>query len=78
MGKPLMIQPEDDKRIEALKGKLGTKTKVDVVRAGLTLLEAETEKHERIKRWIKAAKLVAKESAEVNEEFRHASLLKKI
>jgi len=52
MGKPLMIQPEDEKRIETLKEKLGARTKVDVVRAGLHLLEEEAERRDRISRWI--------------------------
>ncbi len=76
MGKPLMIQPEDERRIEALKEKIGVRTKVDVVRAGLHLLEKETERRERVSRWKNAAHLVSKNSAEVNKEFQRHSRLK--
>lgn len=77
MGKPLMIQAEDDRRIETLKQKIGAPSKVEVVRIGLALLEAETARKERISRWKKAAGLVAKQSAEINEEFRKSSRMKK-
>jgi hypothetical protein len=77
MGKPLMIQPEDDVRIEALKERLGTKTKVDVVRAGLRLLEQEADRLERIQRWKKAAALAQKSSEQVNVEFQRHSRLKR-
>jgi len=50
MGKLLMIQPEDDTRIESLKKKLGVRTKVDVVRAGLQLLELQADRQGRISR----------------------------
>lgn len=60
MGKPLMIQIEDDDRIEDLKEKTGAKSKVDVIRRALTLLEEDVMRSERIKRWEKAAKIVGK------------------
>ena len=60
MGKPLMIQPEDDNRIESLKEKTGARSKVDVVRAALTLLEEDVKRSERVKRWERAAKVVCK------------------
>lgn len=69
MGKPLMIQPEDDSRIENLKVKTGAKSKVDVVRAALTLLEADVKKSERIQRWERAAKIVSKSGLDVLKEF---------
>lgn len=69
MGKPLMIQPEDDSRIESLKEKTGAKSKVDVVRAALSLLEADVKKSERIRRWEKAAKIVGKSGLDVLKEF---------
>lgn len=78
MGKPLMIQEWDDERIEALKEKTGAKTKVDVVRAGLDLLEKETERTARIRRWKQAAKLAAKSSQHTNLEFQKSSRLKKV
>ncbi len=77
MGKPLMIQEEDDKRIEQLRKKLGIKTKVQVVRNALDLLERAAQKTERIERWKKAAKIVSGSSREVLTEFMPHSRLKK-
>jgi hypothetical protein len=78
MGKPLMIQEEDDRRIESLRRRLGIQHKVDVLRAGIDLLEKEAERGERIRRWKRAAALVAPTSREVNAEFRAHSRLKKV
>ena len=78
MGKPLMIQEEDERRIEVLKRKLGIQRKVDVLRAGIDLLEKEAERRERIRRWKKAAALVARTSREVNAEFQTHSRMKRI
>ena len=78
MGKPLMIQPEDDTRIESLKEKTGAKSKVDVVRAALTLLEADVKRFERIKRWEKAARVVGKSGLEVLKEFQTAERFKNL
>jgi len=77
MGKPLMIQEEDDKVIENLKERTGARTKVDVVRAGLRLLEKETERRERVKAWQRAVAIVSRSSAEVNKEFQRGSRLKR-
>lgn len=77
MGKPLTIQPEDDLRLEAFKKSLGVKTKVDVLRTALNVLEAKLNRQERIKRWNRAAKIVSKESMRVNREFQKHSLFKK-
>ncbi len=77
MGKPLMIQEDDDRRIEDLKSRLGIKKKIDVVRAGMDLLEAQAERQERIERWKRAAARVAGESRRVNAEFRTHSRLKR-
>jgi len=77
MGKPLMIQQEDDERIENLKEKLGARTKVDVVRAGLDLLEAEAERTARVERWQRSVRLVSETSTTVNREFRKYSRLKR-
>ena len=75
MGKPMMLQDGDFRRIEALKKRLGTATKVEVVRAGLGLLEREADRVARVARWRRAAKRVAAESRRVNAEFRaHARL----
>ena len=77
MGKPLMLQEEDDRRIEALKVELCAPTKVSVVRAGLDLLEREALRAARIKRWRRAVRLAAPESRRVNAEFRSHSRLKR-
>ncbi len=77
MGKPLMIQEEDDRRIEALKRRLKISRKVDVFRAAIELLEREANRRERVQRWIRAASLVAGTSREVNAEFRSFSRLKR-
>jgi hypothetical protein len=77
MGKLLMIQEEDERRIEILKRKLGIQRKVDVLRAGIDLLEKEAERRIRVKRWKKAAALVSKISREVNAEFQSHSRMKR-
>lgn len=77
MGKPLMIQEHDDARIEDLKKRLGVKTKVDVVRAGLSLLEREADRRRRVARWRHAARLAAATSRAANADFRSRSRLKR-
>lgn len=77
MGKPLMIQEEDDAKIASLKEKLGAKTKIEVVRAGLELLEREAERKERIERWKRAARLTTASSSAVNRDFQKHSRLKR-
>ena len=78
MGKPLMIQEEDERRIESLKRRLGIQRKVDVLRAGIDLLEREAGRRERISGWKRAAALVAPTSREVNTEFQTHSRLRRI
>ena len=78
MGKPLMIQVEDDRRIESLKRRLGIQRKVDVLRAGIDLLEKEAGRRDRIRRWKRATALVASTSRDVNAEFQAHSRLKRI
>jgi Arc/MetJ-type ribon-helix-helix transcriptional regulator len=78
MGKPLMIQPEDDNRIESLKEKTGARSKVDVVRAALTLLEEDVKRSERVKRWERAAKVVGKSGLDVLKEFQTKERFKKL
>jgi len=78
MGRPLMIQEDDERRIENLKRRLGIQRKVDVLRAGIELLEKEAERRERIRRWQRAAGLAASTSREVNAEFRQHSRLGRI
>lgn len=73
MGKPLMIQEEDDRRIERLKRLLGIDRKVDVVRAGMDLLEAKAERDGRAVRWRQAAARVAVTSRTVNADVRRQS-----
>jgi hypothetical protein len=77
MGKPLMIQEEDERRIESLKRRLGIPHKVGVLRAGIDLLEREAERRERVRRWKRAAALAARTSQEVNAEFQAHSRWKR-
>jgi Arc/MetJ-type ribon-helix-helix transcriptional regulator len=64
-----MLRDEDDKRIEHLKRRLRAKSKVDVVRRGLELLERDTDRQERIARWKHAALLVRDRDPEVARDF---------
>jgi hypothetical protein len=72
-----MIQEEDERRIDSLKRRLKIARKVDIVRAGIDLLEKEADRRERILRWKRAASLAARTSQEVNAEFRPYSRLKR-
>ena len=78
MGKPLMIQIEDAARIEKLKEKMGAKTKIDVVRMALRLLEADVSRAERIKKWEKAAKLIGTSGLDILREFQTTDRFKKV
>lgn len=69
MGKPLMIQIEDELQILKLKEKMNAKTKIDVVRKALDLLEEQLKHQEKAERWIKSAKLVRDSGLEVLKEF---------
>lgn len=69
MGKLLMLQEADAQRIETLKKRLGARTKIDVVRSALDLLERDAERRERVARWRRAASMVATESRKVSREF---------
>jgi hypothetical protein len=73
-----MIQIEDDVRIEKLKKQMGAKTKIDVVRTALRLLEADISKSERIKRWQKSAQIIGKSGLAVLQEFQFGSRFKKL
>ena len=77
MGKPLMIQEEDERRIENLKRRLKIARKVDILRAGIDLLEKEADRRERVLRWKRSAALVAKTSQDVNADFRPYSRLRR-
>ena len=78
MGKPLMLQEADADRIETLKKRLGARTKIQVVRSALDLLERDAERAERVVRWRKAVKLVQPESRRVLREFQHHSRLRRL
>ena len=77
MGKPLMIQIDDEKMIDQLKEKMGAKTKIEVVRAGLSLLNKEILRKERAKKWKEVAAIVAESSKEVMLEFQTHSRIKR-
>lgn len=76
MGIPLMIQPSDNQRIETLKKDLHIQKKIDVIRAGLTLLEGEALRLKKIKRWKHATQLVIKNSYETTKAFQKHSRIK--
>lgn len=78
MGKPLMLQEADAARIEMLKKRVGARTKIEVVRSALDLLERSAEREERMARWRRAAKLVARESRTVLREFQRHSRLSRL
>ncbi len=69
MGVPLMLQEGDARRIESLKKRLGAKTKVEVVRAALDLLERDADRAERVRRWEQATRLAAGESKRARRDF---------
>lgn len=75
MGKLLMLQEADAERIETLKKRLGARTKIDVVRSALDLLERDAEKADRVMRWRRSVKMVAAESRKVSREFQRHSRL---
>ena len=78
MGKPLMLQEADAARIETLKKRLDARTKIEVVRRALDLLERDAEKVERVARWRKAVRMVARESGKVLREFQRHSRLRRL
>jgi len=62
MGVPLMLQEADARRIEALKKRIGARTKVEVVRTALDMLERDAERTARVVRWERAVRLAARTS----------------
>jgi hypothetical protein len=70
MGKPLMITLEDDIRLLSLREKTGAKSKMEVIRNALTLLEQQISREERVSRWKKSAKIVAESSAAALNDFK--------
>lgn len=77
MSKLLTIQDKDRARIEHLMKDFQIKKQIDVIRAGLDLLEKEAIRMKRVKRWKNAAQAVAKNSKTINKEFQKFSRLKK-
>lgn len=73
-----MLQEADAERIEALKKRLGGRTKIAVVRSALDLLERDAEKTERLARWRKATRMVAAESRKVSREFQRHTRLRRL
>ena len=78
MGKPLMLQEADAERIESLKKRVGARTKIEVVRSALDLLERAAERVERVAQWRKAVGVVARESRAVLRDFRPHSRLRRL
>ena len=78
MGKPLMLQEADADRIETLKKRLGARTKIQVVRSALDLLERDAERADRVARWRKAVKVVTPESQKVMRGFQRYSRLRRL
>jgi hypothetical protein len=73
-----MLQEDDAERIESLKKRLGARTKIDVVRSALDLLERDANRAEQVARWRKAVGLVARGSRAVLREFRPHSRLRRL
>ncbi len=78
MGKPLMIQSQDNDKIEELKAKLGVKTKIEVLRSALVLLEEKLSKEARVKRWQRASRIVGNSSMDILKEFQTAQRFEKL
>ena len=78
MGKPLMLQEADAERIEYLKKRLGARTKIEVVRSALDLLERDAERAARAARWRRAVGLVARGSRATLRDFRAHSRLHRL
>ena len=78
MGKPLMLQEADAARIESLKKRLHARTKIDVVRSALDLLERDAERAERIIKWHKAVAVATRESRTALRDFQPHSRLRQI
>jgi hypothetical protein len=76
MGKLIMLKETDNRKIEQLKIKLGAKTKVEVIRSALELLEEKADRIIKAQQWKKAAQLVQKSSAAVMKEFQKNSRLR--
>lgn len=77
MSKVLTIQDQDSLRITQLMHSFHIKKQIDVVRAGLDLLEKEHLRIKQVERWKRATIAVAENSKEVNQEFQKYSRLKR-
>lgn len=73
-----MIQTEDDELIQVLKEKLGAKTKIEVLRQALALLDEVIEKRYRIEQWKKVAKIVGSSGLAVGKEFKYKNRFDKL
>lgn len=78
MGKPLMLQDADAARIESLKKRLQARTKIDVVRSALDLLERDADRTDRVAKWRRVVGVVAPESRAALRDFRPHSRLRKL
>jgi len=78
MGRLLMLQEDDAERIESLKKRLGARTKIEVVRSALNLLERDAERTERVAKWRRAVGMVARESRAALRDFRAHSRLRRL
>lgn len=72
----LKLKDEDLERLEYLQDAMKEKSKIDVLRKSLALLEEKVEKEKRVLQWRKAAKLVSKTSKEVNLDFQKNSKIR--
>jgi len=69
MGKLLMLTDRDDRRIVRLKRRLKARSKAEIVRAGLQLLEERAERDNRTERLRRAAILAGPSSREFRREI---------
>lgn len=77
MSKPMMLQDTDDQLISELQKRVKAKTKIEVVRKALKLLEEKADREIKIKQWHRAARLAAPSSYETLKAFQPYSRLKK-
>jgi hypothetical protein len=73
-----MLQEADAERIESLKKRLQARTKIEVVRSALDLLERDAERAERVAKWRRAVRVAAPESRAVLRDFRPHSRLRRV
>ena len=69
MGKLLMLTDRDDRRIVRLKRRLKARSKAEIVRAGLRLLEQQAEREDRSERLRRAARIVGPNSQRWRREI---------